>query len=222
LSLVIEAIVENYAEYRDYNSTTTQSDRGDLLYTLLDFLRLRVHYERVAWHLKPVLIAHSVLVRRGRSAAAETWRRALAERTGELADTLQSRCAELRKKYAMRLPTVTDRVAERFIRPLAIDRMRALVKPAMDEVRQNRADGGPSQSAFELLDQEARELTQEPTGVGLDAPAWLLSLEQEVDVQLRDVRFSERSDASRLPLPQANLTVDEVIRQLTLWELHPH
>jgi hypothetical protein len=169
-----------------------------------------------------VLIAHSVLVRRGRSAAAETWRRALAERTGELADTLQSRCAELRKKYAMRLPTVTDRVAERFIRPLAIDRMRALVKPAMDEVRQIRADGGPSQSAFDLLELETQEFTQEPTGVGLDAPAWLLSLEQEVDVQLRDARFSERSDASRLPLPQANLTVDEVTRQLTLWELHPH
>jgi len=219
---VIEAIVENYAEYRDYNSTTTQSDRGDLLYALLDFLRLRVHYERVAWHLKPVLIAHSVLVRWGRSAAAETWRRALAERTGDLADTLQNRCAELRKKYAMRLPTVTDRVAERFTRPLAIDRMRALVKPAMDEVRQNPGEGGSPQSAFELLEQETQELTQEPTGVGLDAPAWLLSLEQEVDVQLRDARNCERSDASRLPLPQAKLTVDEVTRQLTLWELHPH
>jgi hypothetical protein len=222
LSLVIEAIVENYAEYRDYNSTTTQSDRGDLLYTLLDFLRLRVHYDRVAWHLKPVLIAHSVLVRRGRSAAAETWRRALAERTGELADTLKSRCAELRKKYAMRLPTVTDRVAERFIRPLAIDRMRALVKPAMDEVRQRPVQGDSPQSAFDLLEQETQELTQEPTGVGLDVPAWLLSLEQEVDVQLRDARFSERPDTSRLPLPQAGLTAVEVTQQLTLWELHPH
>ena len=38
LSLVIEAMVENYAEYRDYNATTTQSDRGEMLYTLLDFL----------------------------------------------------------------------------------------------------------------------------------------------------------------------------------------
>ena len=41
LSLVLEAVIENYGEYRDYNSTTTQSDRGDMLYTLLDFLRLR-------------------------------------------------------------------------------------------------------------------------------------------------------------------------------------
>ena len=37
LSLIIESIVENYGEYRDYNATTTQSDRGELLYTLLDF-----------------------------------------------------------------------------------------------------------------------------------------------------------------------------------------
>src|SRR5262249_25363854 len=37
LGLVLESIVENYGEYRDYNSTTTQSDRGELLYMLLDF-----------------------------------------------------------------------------------------------------------------------------------------------------------------------------------------
>ena len=55
LTLVLEAIVENYAEYRDYNSTTTQSDRGDLLYNLLDFLRLLSDYERVVWNLKPVV-----------------------------------------------------------------------------------------------------------------------------------------------------------------------
>ena len=41
LAVAIEAVVENYGEYIDYNSITTQSDRGDMLYTLLDFLRLR-------------------------------------------------------------------------------------------------------------------------------------------------------------------------------------
>jgi hypothetical protein len=29
LTLILEAVQENYGEYRDYNSTTTQSDRGD-------------------------------------------------------------------------------------------------------------------------------------------------------------------------------------------------
>src|SRR5207248_1741904 len=58
LGLVLEAIIENYGEYRDYNSTTTQSDRGELLYMLLDFLRLRTKYDRVCCNLKPVVLAH--------------------------------------------------------------------------------------------------------------------------------------------------------------------
>lgn len=232
LSLVIESVVENYAEYRDYNSTTTQSDRGDLLYTMLDFLRLRVHYDRVAWHLKPVMIAHSVLVRRGRTGAAEIWRRALAERTGELADSLEKRCAELRKKYAMRLPTVTDRVAERFTRPLAIDRIRALIKPAMDDVRRRvqAASTEPQGTvlpaladddgslAFQMLEEQTDELTQEPTGVGLDVPAWLQSLEQEVDRERRAALHLDRPEEQTLPVKQTRLTMDDVLRQFSGWE----
>jgi hypothetical protein len=185
----------------------------------LDFIRLRVQYDRVAWHLKPVLAAHSILVRRGRSAAAETWRRALAERTTELADTLEGRCAELRKKYAMRLPTVTDRLAERFVRPLVIDRMRALVKPSMDAA----GSGGAATpgNSFELLEQETAELTQEPTGVGLEVPAWLAALEQEVADQSRASGPRERLQSPFLPLDQAPLTLDEVQQQLTGWEKNP-
>ena len=220
LTIVIESIVENYAEYRDYNSTTTQSDRGDQLFTLLDFLRLRVHYDRVAWHLKPVMAAHAILVRRGRTAAAESWRRALAERTGELADSLQSRCADLRKKYAMRLPTVSDRIGERFVRPLTVDRVQALVKPAMDEVRMH-GSAGESQcegEAFHLLEQEIEELTQEPTGIGIDAPAWLVALEQEVETQRRINRATQTIQETRTPIAQVNLSVEEVQNQLSSWE----
>ena len=72
---MLEAIVENYHEYRDYNSTTTQSDQGEMLYMLLDFLRLQSAYDRVAWNLKPVVISHEILVRCGRNEAAQLWRR---------------------------------------------------------------------------------------------------------------------------------------------------
>ena len=82
LTVIIEAIIENYGEYVDYNSITTQSDRGDMLYTLLDFLRLRANYDRVAWNLRPVLLIHEVLVRDGKDRAAESWRHAVAERHG--------------------------------------------------------------------------------------------------------------------------------------------
>ena len=213
LGLILEAVAENYSEYRDYNSTTTQSDRGELLYTFLDFIRLRVQYDRVAWHLRPVLMAHEVLVRRGRSAAAELWRRSLAHRTAEIADSLQARYSELTQKYNMRLPTVADRLAQRFVRPLAIDRVRALAKPAMEEARQ-----GAAPTAFGLLEQEIEELMQEPTGVGLEVPAWLLALEREVQQVRRSAEHGAWTDETHFPLAQKPLSPDDVQRELAGWD----
>ncbi len=137
LSLIIEAVVESYGEYRDYNATTTQSDRGEMLYTLLDFLRVKVGYERVHWNLRPAIMAHEVLVRRGCHGAAEIWRCAMAQRTADAADQQLARLAELQTKYGMRLPTIADRLSERFVRPLVIDRVRALVAPSADEARRD-------------------------------------------------------------------------------------
>ena len=69
LRLVLESIAENHAEYRDWNSTTTQSDRGECLHMLLDFLRIKAEHDRIAWTLRPVNMAHGVLARRGVGAA---------------------------------------------------------------------------------------------------------------------------------------------------------
>ena len=106
LELILEAIVENYSEYIDYNSTTTQSDRGEMLYTLLDFLRLQASYNRVAWNLRPVILAHEVLVRAGRDYAAEIWRQAVVERTSDIAREHLKRFQQLARQYGMRLPSV--------------------------------------------------------------------------------------------------------------------
>ena len=70
LELVLQAVVENYEEYKDYNTTTTQSDYGENLHVLLDFLRLKAGYERHAWQFRPLVLAHEVLARHGRAAAA--------------------------------------------------------------------------------------------------------------------------------------------------------
>ena len=133
LTVALEAVVENYAEYVDYNSTTTQSDRGDMLYTLLDYLRLRASYDRVAWNLQPVVLAHEVLVRSGHDEAADVWRAAVAERTSSIAEDHLKRFTRLNRKYGMRLPSIADRLGERFVRPLVVDRLCALIEPAMDE-----------------------------------------------------------------------------------------
>jgi hypothetical protein len=183
-----------------------------MLYTLLDFLRLRTKYDRVCWNLKPVVLAHEILVRRGKEGAARVWRRALTDRIQDEADQYLQRLAELQRKYAMRMPTVADRLAERFVRPLAIDRIRALVDPAIEEAR----EGGPA-PRFEVLRHETESLTRQPTGVGLDVPAWLVALEEEVDAAMRPAYENQDDDLAEA-LPPILLTEAEAREQLDRWD----
>ena len=209
LTLIFEAIVENYSEYRDYNSTTTQSDRGDMLYTLIDFVRLRSDYDRVAWNLRPVVLAHEILVREGRLEAASLWRRELVERTSEVADRNVRRLNELSQQYGMRLPTISDRIGERFVRPLTIDRVRSLVRPAMEE-----AAAEEESVSFALFEPEVEELAREPTGVGFDIPTWLEALETEVAQVRSRERHSEDPSEALDRVPRVTLSIEELQDQL--------
>ncbi len=208
LTIAIEAVVENYREYRDYNTTTTHSDNGEMLYTLVDFLRLRAEYDRVAWNLKPVVMAHEILVRQNRPAAAEMWQQALAERTAEAADANLARFDKLCDKYGIRLASIAERLNERFTRPLAIDRVRALVKPAME------AAGSGDNTTFASLEAEIESLACEPAGAGLDVPDWLSALEDEVSVARCAKRHHETGDDALRRIEQVRLGWDELQEQL--------
>ena len=211
MTLVYESLIDHHSEYLDYNSTTTQSDRGDLVYMFLDFLRLRVRYERIAWNLKPVMWAHEVLVRSGLDSAAVMWRQSLNQRIGAEADLYLEKLKQLQRTYAMRMPTVADRINERFIQPMTIDQMRALVGPAMRDAEANRKS-----TSFDLLDQEAALLTRNPTGVGLDLPAWLDALDEEVE-QLAQRRASSEIDPQMLmTIPIMPLSMDDLTEHLKI------
>jgi hypothetical protein len=208
LTIAIEAVVENYREYRDYNTTTTQSDHGELLYTLVDFLRLRAAYDRVAWKLKPVVMAHEILVRNNRPLAAELWQRALTERTAETADTHLQRFDELCAQYGIRLPSIAERLNERYTRPLAIDRVRALVAPAISAAE----TGDPA--PFAALQQEIASLAEEPAGAGLDLPDWLAAWEDEVSTVRCRKRHRHRADDAPRHLEQVRLGWDQWQQQI--------
>jgi hypothetical protein len=209
LSLVFESILDHHAEFLDYNSTTTQSDRGDLIYMFHDFLRLRVRYDRVAWNLKPVFWAHEILVRSRFEDAAAIWRRSLSERIGSKADIYVTKLRSLQREYAMRMPTVADRILERFVQPMTIDRMRALVEPATRDAEANRPSG-----AFDLLQREADLLTQHPTGVGLDMPVWLAALEEEVEMVAKRHGGNEVDVMSLVTMPIRPLDREDLRGQL--------
>lgn len=213
LQFVLQAVVENYAEYKDYNTTTAQSDYGENLHVLLDFLRLKAQYERHAWQFRPLLLAHEVLARAGRPAAAVLWQEAFTQATREAAAGHREELARLERAHGVRLGTVADRLREEFVKPLAIARACALIEPAMEEARREE---GPA--AFARLRQELKDLTARPAGVGLDVPHWLRQLENEV----RRVRASHAAvvvlAGDLFRLPQRTIARAEIERQLRDWD----
>jgi hypothetical protein len=68
-----------------------------------------------------------------------------------------------------------------------------------------------------MLRQDTELLTREPTGVGLDVPAWLVALEDEVDEALRPRHLRLDDDDLEGIVPQVFLSQSEARRQLNRW-----
>jgi hypothetical protein len=204
LEVILQAVVENYDEYRDYNTTTTQSDYGDNLFALLDFLRLKVAYERDQWRLRPLVVGHEALCRRGRTADAEGWQEGIVENTQAQAERHLLDLDQLEARHGLRLRSVRDRLSERFVAQLAIDRLCALVGPAWQAARDGGDEANP---AFRRLLDGVEAFAATPSGVGLEVPPWLRRLEAEAE------RW-KRGGAPPVPPPPSKLTLDGLRAQL--------
>ena len=191
LTLVLESVMENFTEYRDYNTTTTQSDHGHNMHILLDFLRLRSSYDRVRWKMKPVIWAHKILVDKKQSNVARMWRRELGSKISPKADRYIEDLATLRRHYSIQLQSVGRRIEGRFESQIQIDRLIALVRPAVAKPRTR-----DSLKAFDLLQHEAQAFCRTTTGVGIELPPWLAALEQEVEQTQLPARLKEKSNAA--------------------------
>jgi hypothetical protein len=153
-------------------------------------------------------MAHEILVRHNRPFAAELWQQALAERTAETADANLARFDELCSQYGVRLPSVAERLSERFTRPLAIDRLRALVAPAI--VAADTSNRRP----IAALKHEIGSLAQEPAGAGLDLPDWLEALEEEVSSVRCKRRHRQAHDEHPRRIKQVRLSWEEWQQQI--------
>ncbi len=212
LELVLETILEYYPEYVDYNNTTTQSDRGQMLYTLLDLLRVLGSYQRVSMNLQPVVTVHDELVRGGRTSAAEAWQQAVAQQSAQLADEHLRRFDQLSREYGMRLRSIGDRLAERFVRPLAVDRLRALVGPAIREEREGRE--AADSRAFRQLREQIAPFAENLSGAGFEVPGWLEALEDEVDRVRENQDTDDRLPDALLSIPTQRLSWEAAVRQV--------
>ncbi len=121
---------------------------------------------------------------RDRLRFALAWQSAFAGLTEELSARFIERLSYLEQKHGIRLRTVADRIGEQFTRPLALDRVCALVEPAM-------VAAGPdgASPALDALTAAIEPLASNPSGVGLDVPHWLRRLEAEVE-RIRGARLT--------------------------------
>jgi hypothetical protein len=212
LFVILQTLIENYDHLRDYNATTAQSDYGDNLYQLFDFLRLKASYDRTAWRLRPVTIVHEALARHD-GAAAAIWREQVEELTAEPAEWHLQELARLEREHGIRLATITDRLGERFVGPMTIDRLCALVGPAVEQARERFDRDEPCP-----LEEELRPLADTPSGVGLDVPPWIARLEAELH-RVRDAQSALGAlIESQAPVPALAVPFAELADQLREWK----
>jgi hypothetical protein len=214
LELIYESLMDGLERFLEYKTTTTQSDYGEMFYCLLDFLRVEAAYERDAWNMEPVGIAHELLAGPEKTEAAVIWEKRFAEKTGNKAERHLLQLHALEKQHGMRLPSVSDRLQERFVKPLAVNRMLALVAPAMHDARAGRL----SSSSFVMLREEIDAYMQSSVGSGLDIPDWLRSLEQTVGKEDRHAGTATYQSEAEFRLPRVLLNRKEIREQLKSWD----
>jgi hypothetical protein len=207
LTLVLEAVLENYNEYADYNSTTTQSDDGACLYMFLDFLRLRSRYDRICWHLKPIIWAHNILISRQKNAVANLWRRSLTSRLNVEANRYLKNLETLRERYSMRMESIGRRIEGRFSDQMQIDRLCALVPSAMEDPHNDDC-----QLSFRMLQKQAEIFVDSTQVVGINLPGWLAALENQVEQYQLLEKSPEKQNSE--PVPVCQLDLDSLETQL--------
>ncbi len=240
LGMIYQIVVERYDRFLEYNSTTTQSDYGQSFFCLLDFLRLETAYDRDAWNLLPVALAHEVLARSGKEEAAQIWEDVFAIKTEDMAARHLEELERLERKYGMRLPSVTNHLQERFVKPLAINKMIALLGPACTESRRRSEQPPPAAPAkptrgrrktvkeppepvdppaFKWLQELAEDYLKTTSGSGLDVPPWLRALEEELNrLQQEEDRWQSPEFESELRLPPCNINLRDMRQQLRQWK----
>ncbi|MEQ9065801.1 MAG: hypothetical protein RLO18_03710, partial [Gimesia chilikensis] len=213
LKVIFESVVDKFDRFVEYNSTTTQSDYGEMFYCLLDFLRIEAAYERDDWKMVPLLIAHKVLAQQDRNESALIWEAVFEATSEEMAKKHLKKLKQTEAEYKINLPLISDHLNERFVKPLSVNRMMALVPRAMKDAR----NGNEDSATFSILQEEIERYLASTIGSGIDVPDWMRNLEDEID-RLDEKITSEHYDLeTQIKLSPVPMSLDDIKKQLKLW-----
>jgi len=209
INFVLQVVYNHYDLFRDYNTTTTQSDYGENIFVLLDLVRASIAYDRDWWTMRPIYLAHRELTAAGRLGVADLLRTAFVVQMASIADARQRELADVEKRNGVVLASVRDKINERFARPFELDRALSHLAPAC-------SDGAQRDAAFAQLRKALDEFAATPTGSGFEPPDWLRKLEAEIDRLL-----GEDPDSIGAPPGLPRLSYGEFLEQLSNWDDTP-
>ena len=212
LELIFGSVIDRFDRFLEYNTTTTQSDYGNKFYVLLDFLRVEAGYDRDAWERIPESIVHRSLAMAGRTGALGILEEIIEADCRQDADRHIESLQELEDRYGVHLPAVSDRLNERFVKQLSVNRIIALVEASLNIDGQNKV----ANERFQELRREIADYMLEIAGSAVDIPQWLQEVEREVN------RLEAPSDFIPPPelavhRPPVNVPEEDVRVQLEKW-----
>ena len=213
LKIIFESVIDKFDRFVEYNSTTTQSDYGEMFYCLLDFLRLEAAYERDDWKMVPLLIAHKVLAQQDRNESALIWEAVFEANSEDMSKKHLKKLKQTESEYKINLPLISDHLNERFVKPLAVNRMMALVPRAMKDAR----NGNEDSAAFSILQEEIERYLASTIGSGIDVPEWMRSLEDEIDRLDEKVTSDQYDIETEIKLSPVPMSLADIKKQLKLW-----
>ncbi len=213
LKVIFESVIDKFDRFVEYNSTTTQSDYGEMFYCLLDFLRIEAAYERDDWKMVPLLIAHKVLAQQDRNESALIWEAVFEATSEEMSKKHLKKLKQTESEYKINLPLISDHLNERFVKPLAVNRMLALVPRAMNDAR----DGNEESAAFSILQEEIERYLASTIGSGIDVPDWMRNIEDEIDRLDEKVTNEQYDIETQIKLSPVPMSLDEIKKQLKMW-----
>jgi hypothetical protein len=220
LECILEILVEYYDDYKEYNHTSPQSDYGDQLYVLLDFLRVKAAHDRHHWQLRPLLWTHEILVANHRFGAARLWQQRGSLLTHSLSAKNVEELERLEKTHGLRLPSISEKVREKLENSMEVDRLCALVEPAMLNPKSENRDPEFEESEnpdFSELQRQINSLTANPVGTGIDLPPWLSRLESEV-ARVRSMQSEDAFlDEGFVKMAQIQLSLEDIQKQIEKW-----
>ena len=120
---------------------------------------------------------------------------------------------ELERTHGIRLATIRDRLEERFVQPMVLDHLCALIEPDLVHAKQTLG-----KDEISPLERALAPFAATPSGVGLDVTSWVSRLQGELERVL-----AAKSDLASLAetmyqVPTVETPFAELVDQLRDWE----